>query len=145
MSRTPQHDTAWHALARAYSLTRGALETAFKAESLPGLEVFEALHALESANQDLTAKALEDVLQMPQYGVSRLLDRMEKDGLIKRVAHKSDGRAKLVQMTETGRTTLADLARTRKRALADFFGPRAKPGQLDRMVDLLSLLDTAAD
>lgn len=145
MTSTPQHEIAWRALAQAYIRTRDALEVAFKVNDLPGLVVFEALRALERGGNTLTAKALEQMLEMPQYRVSRLLDRMEKDGLIKRASHKTDRRAKLIEVTEHGRATLTGMVKVHKDALAAFLRPRAKPGQLDRMADLLSLLDKDAD
>lgn len=141
MSRRPQNLSAWQVLSRAHRRLQGHLETALKAEGLPPLDVLDALAALDAGSDGQTAKSLEHSLMLPQYGVSRLLDRMEKDGLIRRVADASDKRLKHVHLTETGRATLIAMVQTRDAALDAFLAPRAKPGQLDRITDLLSLLD----
>ena len=141
MSRTPQNLSAWQALSRTHRRLQGHLESALKTEGLPPLDVLDALTALDAGSDGQTAKSLEQSLAMPQYGVSRLLDRMEKDGLIRRIADASDKRLKHVQLTETGRARHIAMVKTRDAALNAFLAPRAKPGQLDRITDLLSLLD----
>ncbi|QFT98231.1 transcriptional regulator SlyA [Roseovarius sp. THAF8] len=141
MSRTPQNLSAWQVLSRSHRRLQGHLDAALKAEGLPSLDVLDALAALDARPEGQTARSLENRLMLPQYGVSRLLDRMEKDGLIRRVADASDKRLKHVHLTETGRATLVAMVQTRDAALDAFLAPRAKPGQLDRITDLLSLLD----
>src|SRR6056297_1802676 len=103
MSRTPQNLSAWQVLSRAHRRLQGHLEFALKAEGLPPLDVLDALAALDAGQDGQTAKSLEISLMLPQYGVSRLLDRMEKDGLIRRVADSGDKRLKHVHLTEAGR------------------------------------------
>ncbi|WP_428513254.1 MarR family winged helix-turn-helix transcriptional regulator [Roseovarius sp.] len=141
MSRTPQNLSAWQVLSRSHRRLQVHLDAALKAESLPSLDVLDALAALDAGPEGQTARSLENRLMLPQYGVSRLLDRMEKDGLIRRVADDSDKRLKHVHLTETGRATLIAMVQARDAALDAFLAPRARPGQLDRITDLLSLLD----
>ncbi|WP_057793303.1 MarR family winged helix-turn-helix transcriptional regulator [Roseovarius atlanticus] len=141
MSRTPQNLSAWQVLSRSHRRLQNHLDSALKAEGLPPLDVLDALAALDAGTECQTAKSLENSLMLPQYGVSRLLDRMEKDGLIRRVADSGDKRLKHVHLTEAGRATHVAMVQTRDAALDAFLAPRAKPGQLDRITDLLSLLD----
>ncbi len=141
MSRTPQNLSAWQVLSRTHRRLQGHLESALKADGLPALDVLDALATLDARPDGQTAKSLENSLMLPQYGVSRLLDRMEKDGLIRRVADATDKRLKHVHLTEAGCSTLIAMVETRDSALNAFLAPRAKPGQLDRITDLLSLLD----
>lgn len=141
MSRTPQNLATWHVLSRSHRRLQTHLDSALKAEGLPSLDVLDALDTLQDSDEDLTAKSLETRLTMPQYGVSRLLDRMEKLALIRRVPDASDKRIKHVHLTETGRGTFVAMVRIRDSALDSFLSPRAKPGQLDRITGLLGLLD----
>ncbi|WP_167853579.1 MarR family winged helix-turn-helix transcriptional regulator [Roseovarius aestuariivivens] len=135
----PQHSRTWRAIARAYIKGREQIDTALKLENLPPLEIFEALSAINAGTHG--AKALENDLLMPQYAVSRLLDRMERDMLISRMPNPDDQRAKTVEVTRRGQSVLAEQAGVYADAVASFMAPRAKPGQLERMTDLLSLLD----
>ena len=141
MSRTSKNLAAWQVLSRSHRRLQAHLETALKDADLPGLDVLDVLTALEDSREDLTAKALEEQLLMPQYGVSRLLDRMEKDAQIRRIADTHDKRLKHIHLTDTGRTTHMAMVKTRDAALEGFLSLRAKPGQLDRMADLLARLD----
>ncbi|MEL7259542.1 MAG: MarR family transcriptional regulator, partial [Pseudomonadota bacterium] len=145
MSNLPQQEAMWGALSRGYTRTRGALEGALKSANLPGLDVFDALNVLVESETQLTAKALEAALLMPQYGVSRLLDRMEKEGFITRVANPGDQRSKLLKVTKSGAETHIRMKRVRDASLIEFLGSRARPGQLMRMTRLLGLLDYTTD
>lgn len=130
----------FHALSRAHTRAHGAVASSLKSANLPGSDVFDALHALSKAGSPITATALETALDQPQYTISRLLDRMEKQGLVKRTALKEDRRSKHVNLTEKGRTTYSAMASVRDEALTTFFSHRVKPGQMDRITSLLSLL-----
>ena len=136
-----QQITAWHALLAAHRNGQKHVQMALKEAGLPGPDVYDALCAIaESDTPDLTAKALEAQIDLPQYGVSRLLDRLERDGLITRKPNPVDQRSRLIQLTDLGHQTRQDIWQVYGTAIADFLGPRAKPGQLDRMADLLKLL-----
>ena len=144
MDQSHLNDT-WQAISRGYTRARNAIEVALKAEKLPGLDVLDALSALAASDEDLTAKALEHALLMPQYGVSRLLDRTEKHGLVARVDHPTDQRAKILKITNTGRETESRMRAVRDQALAEFLEPRARPGQQARVTRLMGLLDQDAE
>ncbi|MEL7094206.1 MAG: MarR family winged helix-turn-helix transcriptional regulator [Pseudomonadota bacterium] len=137
----PRFDVAWQALYRAQVRVQSVLDLAFNDAGLPGTDVFSALRELQKS-EETSAKDLEDALLMPQYGVSRLLSRMERQGLIKRTTGKQDHRQKVLQITAKGRSNLAAMGKTYHDVLSSFFSARAKPGQLERMAKLLELLDS---
>lgn len=137
----PRFDAAWQALYRAQVRVQSVLDLAFNDAGLPGTDVFSALRELQKS-EETSAKDLEDALLMPQYGVSRLLSRMERQGLIKRTTGKQDHRQKVLQITAKGRSNLAAMGKTYHDVLSSFFSARAKPGQLERMAKLLELLDS---
>lgn len=139
----PQHRLAWKAIFRVYATGRAHIDAALKLENLPSLEMFEALTALNTG--PTTAKALETELFLPQYAVSRLLDRMETEMLISRMPNRADQRSKTIHITDRGRSVMREQRLAYNIALAEFMGPRAKPGQLERIVTLLSLLDSDGD
>lgn len=141
MSNLPQQEDMWHALSRGYRLLHTALETSLKDAGLPSLDVFDALDILTQSETELTAKALESALLMPQYGVSRLLDRMEKDGLVSRVAKPGDQRSKILHVTASGTETHVRMKDVRGTALSAFLEPRVRPGQLMRITRLTGLFD----
>lgn len=58
---------------------------------------------------------LAQVTLTKQPTVTRLLDRLETLGHLRRIAHESDRRITLVRITETGQALIADLAVQAKR------------------------------
>jgi DNA-binding MarR family transcriptional regulator len=142
---TEQELATWSALTRSYERGRRHLDAMLKTAGLPTLDIFEALGVLDgdAIGGGLTAKALEERLTMPQYAVSRMLNRMERQDLIERMPNPGDKRSKLIRITGAGRQTRRQMERAHGDAISGFLRPRAKPGQLERMADLLNLLDQA--
>lgn len=100
----PDIVAAWIALATASRRALAAVEDALKAAGLPGLDRYDALLEIEKAGADgLRPFALQDRLLLPQYGTSRLLSRMEAEGLIARHVHAGDRRGQVVTITPAGR------------------------------------------
>jgi DNA-binding MarR family transcriptional regulator len=65
---------------------------------------FEALALLRfSRKQELPLGKIGERLQVHPTSVTNTIDRLERDGLVKRVAHPTDGRATLARLTPEGR------------------------------------------
>ena len=80
------------------------VESALKAADLPPLAWYEALVELDRAGAcGVRPFTLEETLQLPQYGLSRLLARMEVAGLVLRGTCPGDGRGQIVAITDAGR------------------------------------------
>ena len=80
-------------------------------------------------------------LQVHPASVTNVVDRLEADGLVRRVPHPSDGRTTLAEITPAGRS-LAERATTALNAAV--FEPVALTGpQVDQLVGLLRRLRVA--
>ena len=96
----------WTALFRAQTHARNQAEAALKAAKLPNLEVYDILWELEQAGRaGLRPYQLQERLLLPQYGVSRRLDNLQRQGLIDRRNSAEDGRGFVVYLTDKGRQT----------------------------------------
>ncbi|CAN7259434.1 MarR family transcriptional regulator [Rhizobium sp. LjRoot254] len=94
---------AWIALVRAQQKVLGAVETDLKASGFPPLSWYDILLELRRARPDgLRPMDFEPRLLLAQHNVSRLLDRLEKAGLIRREAHERDGRGQQIHITDAG-------------------------------------------
>lgn len=104
--KTPS-DEAIAAWARLHRVSRQLLETAedaLKAEGLPPLAWYDALHEIAQAGEaGLRPFQLIDRMLLAQYSVSRLLARLETEGLIERLDVADDGRGQTVRVTGRGR------------------------------------------
>lgn len=72
------------------------------------LQTFEVLLRIaRSEHGRVTMSALADSVSITTGGVTRLADRLEKDGLVERVSCPSDRRVTYLALTVHGRDTLA--------------------------------------
>jgi DNA-binding MarR family transcriptional regulator len=95
---------AWARLMRAQHVALSQIETALKGAGLPTLAWYDALLELERADgKSLRPFELERALLVPQYGLSRLLDRLEAAGDVERRPCDDDGRGQIVAVTKAGR------------------------------------------
>jgi DNA-binding MarR family transcriptional regulator len=94
---------AWTRLNRAQRFLFERIEAELKAAGLPPLLVYDALLELWRApDKRLRQVDLEQAMLFPQYSISRLVDRLEKDRLVKRERCEDDARAYWVTITDKG-------------------------------------------
>ena len=106
--------------------------------------VFSALAYLVRAEPRGRMRLTELVeLMHPRYsqpGLSRLVQRMESDGLVERRADPSDGRATVLQMTRAGRARFERADLVYADAVREHFGrhlPAAEARSLKRSLDAI--------
>ena len=95
---------AWAGLVRAQRAATSGIELDLKQAGFPPLSWYDVLYGLRRARGGrLTPRELEGEMLLEQYNLSRLLDRMEGDGLVRRVPYPGDKRRQLVEITAQGR------------------------------------------
>lgn len=105
--KEPNHNTqtAWATLMRTSRRLLESVEAALKLEGHPTLSWYDALFELEKVGPDgVRPYELKELLLLPQYGMSRLLDRMLKAELIERLDCTNDGRGQIVRISDKGRS-----------------------------------------
>jgi DNA-binding MarR family transcriptional regulator len=96
---------AWARLLKAERLALARVETALKQAGLPPLAWYDVLLELERAGEaGLRPFELERALLLAQYNLSRLLDRIEREGLIERAPCPQDGRGHILRLRARGRS-----------------------------------------
>lgn len=93
---------AWIALGRVSQAIREEVDQALKAAKLPDTTWYTVLWELERAGKPTRPKDLAIPLFILPYQLSRLVDRMEEDGLVKRIACPEDKRGHLLEPTDAG-------------------------------------------
>ena len=97
---------AWARLLKAERLALARVEAALKHAGLPPLAWYDVLLELERAGETgLRPFELERALLLAQYNLSRLLDRIEREGLIERAPCPEDGRGHVLRLSVRGRAT----------------------------------------
>lgn len=119
----------WHGLLRRYHDTWGALDRALREGHQLGASEFEVLDALfeamsrtecpEGAEPELRMQDLGACVQLSQSALSRVVGRLETDGLVTRAMCAIDRRGIYVRLTEQGRETHAKAQVTHRAVLAE--------------------------
>lgn len=92
---------------RVQQILQSAVDTALRPHGLTFAR-YEALVLLYfSKRGSLPMRVMGQRLQLHPTSVTNIVDRLEADGLVKRIAHPTDRRTTLVEITETGRTRRA--------------------------------------
>lgn len=137
--RTTQ--AAWTALMRTSRRLLEAIEAALKAAGHPPLAWYDALLELDKAGDEgLRPFELKDRLLLPQYGTSRLLDRMAKAGLVDRAGCEDDGRGQVVRISAQGRAVRQAMWPVYAGVLSTRVGARLTPDEAATLAGLLSRL-----
>jgi DNA-binding MarR family transcriptional regulator len=98
------------------------LERDLKRAGCLRLECYEVLREIdESGDVHLRPIELQTRLALPQHRMSRLIDRLAKDGYVERENTASDGRGHFVFITDSGRLASKDASSVLSAALRRFF------------------------
>ncbi|PDT04010.1 MarR family transcriptional regulator [Rhizobium chutanense] len=95
---------AWTSVMRARERLLAAIEADLKAAGMPPLAWYDVLWELARAQDGrLRPYEIEERTLLAQYNLSRLIDRLEREGLVRREVFARDGRGRWVVITEAGR------------------------------------------
>jgi DNA-binding MarR family transcriptional regulator len=110
---------AWRALAASYAATWAALEHELGKRHGLGVSEFEVLDRLaEHPERNFRAQELAGAVHLSQSALSRLIDRLEKHGLVERCLCGEDRRGIYVTLTQAGLQRHAEAAPTHRTVLA---------------------------
>jgi DNA-binding MarR family transcriptional regulator len=99
----------WIQLARAHQAILSSIEKSLKDAGMPPLSWYDVLLELErEGNKGARAFVLQEKLLLPQYRLSRLIDRIEKAGYLERLACDDDGRGQRLVITQSGKAVRKD-------------------------------------
>jgi DNA-binding MarR family transcriptional regulator len=94
---------AWIALGRVAPAIRDKVDNELKAAGLPDLSWYTVLWELERAGRSIRPRDLAIPLFIERYQLSRLVDRMDAEGLVTRKECPEDQRGHLLDLTQKGR------------------------------------------
>jgi DNA-binding MarR family transcriptional regulator len=101
------HLGAWRALLNAHASLVGRIEERLAAAGLPPLTWYDVLWALRrSPERRLRMADLAAELTISRGGLTKLADRLEQAGLLRRESAEGDGRGLYAVLTDEGDATL---------------------------------------
>ncbi len=130
----------WESLFRAQVAVMRKLQTgkAFKTVAINEYDVLFTLSRCPSGW--LRLNELNDHVLLSQSSLSRLVERLEKRGLVDRMPAPDDGRGVLLKLTEEGAALQKEVGREHVRDISTLVGPAltvAEQKELQRLTDKL--------
>ena len=130
-------ERAWRGLLRTHACLSKRVEAELeRAHGLP-MSSYEVLHHLAQASRGrMRMRDLADQAQLSRSGLTRLVDRLERDGLLDRCSCDHDARGAYACLTDAGRERLEEARGTQVRVVREHFISRFSEDELRAMADM---------
>lgn len=134
-------ENAWIALLRTRQLLLEHVEAALTAADLPPLAWYDVLLELSRApDEPLRQFEIGERVLLSKHKLSRLIDRLEKDGLAKRLTCDEDGRGNTVKITKKGLQIKQAMWTVYAQALQVLIEAPLSATQLRALTDMMNIL-----
>ncbi len=128
------HREAWIAIARTYAAVNGRLQEALTAAELPPLPWFEVLATLDRApEQRMKMGELAEALVITRGGLTKLVDRLIKAGLLERTFCETDRRVSYATLLPAGAELLEEMRPVVRGELAVAFSANLSGEQAEEL------------
>ena len=130
--------SAWPRLLRAHATLTRKMDANLQAEHDLTINDYEVLLALVRApDRRMRRVDLAEHVLLTQSGITRLLQGLERGGLVERADCPSDGRVVYALLTDTGYERLREASRTHLDDIRSLFAARFSSDELDELDELL--------
>jgi DNA-binding MarR family transcriptional regulator len=127
---------AWKGFLRAHTAMTKALDAQMDAEHGLPLTSYEVLfHVADSSGERMRMCDLATSVLLSRSGLTRLVDRLERDGLIVRESCADDARGQFAVITEDGRAKLEAARATHRASIRALFLDHFTADELDVLGD----------
>lgn len=131
---TTQELRAWRGLLRVHAALAKALDAELEAAHGLQLSSYEVLMYLADADGERMRMCdLASSILLSRSGLTRLVDRLAREGLLERVACDADARGAFAKLTPAGREKLREARATHLAGVRAMFLDRFTPEELDQM------------
>ena len=138
---SPSQLEAWTRFLRSHSAITRELEPQLAGGHGLTLSDYDVLVQLSQApGRCLRPVDLARAVLLTRSGVTRLVQGLERAGLVERVPSPDDGRGSLVRLTAAGRDALRRASRTHLAGVRERFADRFEEHELRTLSDLLGRL-----
>ncbi|GAB4099647.1 hypothetical protein GCM10028789_18110 [Sinomonas halotolerans] len=130
---------AWESLFRAQVavMRRISRDPAFRTL---GITEYDVLFTLSTCPDGLRLNELNDHVLLAQSSLSRLVERLVRQGLVSRTSAPGDGRGVVVRLTEAGRGLQREVGRAHVREIARVMGDALDADELAELTALTGRL-----
>jgi DNA-binding MarR family transcriptional regulator len=138
---TPTELRVWRSFLRAHAQLTRQLEADLLAEHDLPLASYDVLVQLvEAPDHRLRMTELADRVLLSRSGLTRLIDRMAREGLVRREACESDARGLFAVLTDAGYARLRAASATHLRGVQEYAMGRLTESQLEALSEVMGRL-----
>lgn len=139
------HREAWIAIAQTHAAVTGRLQEALTAAELPPLAWFEVLATLDRAPEGrMKMGELAEALVITRGGLTKLVDRLIKAGLLERTFCETDRRVSYATLLPAGVELLAEMRPLVRAELASAFSANLSVVQAEELREMLEQVRSSA-
>src|SRR3954464_4712249 len=139
------HREAWIAITQTHAAVTGRLQEALTAAELPPLPWFEVLATLDRApEQRLKMGDLAEALVITRGGLTKLVDRLIKAGLLERTFCETDRRVSYATLMPAGRALLDEMRPVVVAELKVSFASKLSTAEADALRETLERVRVSA-
>jgi DNA-binding MarR family transcriptional regulator len=139
------HHQAWRSLAQTHAAVSGRLQDALAGADLPPLQWFEMLAALAAVDgHRMKMGELADALVITRGGLTKLVDRLVKAGLIERTFCDTDRRVSYASLLPAGAELLEEMVPIVSGELELAFAARLSERQAEQLRGTLDTIRGSA-
>ena len=132
---------AWASLVRTEKALADKVEEKLKAAGFPPLDWYHVLYEIDRSPKGMLRQTgVQDRTQLAQYNVCRLVDRLEREGLVERHQCRLDGRNNVLLITAKGRAMRRAMWPVYAEAIEEHFGARLSQAEAEQLARLLGKL-----
>ena len=140
-SLDPGEMRAWRAFLEAHAVVTRRLEAELAAQANLPLAHYDVLVQLAFAPEGrLRMHELAAQVLLSRSGVTRLVDRLESEGLVRRATCASDARGAFASLTDAGLARLREATPVHLDGVRRHFADLLQPAELDQLATLLERL-----
>lgn len=133
---------AWRAFLRTHTHLLRQLEQDLQTNRKIALGSYDVLVQLaEAPGNRLRMSELAEAVLLSRSGLTRLVDRMQRDGLVSRAPDPDDARGLYTVLTEQGRDALRDAASVHLAGISRLVFDRISEAELRQLLRLMRKLD----
>jgi DNA-binding MarR family transcriptional regulator len=138
---TPTVVKAWAGLVRTERALVQKTEERLKAAGFPPLDWYHVLYEVERGPKGMLRQSgVQDRTRLAQYNVCRLIDRLEREGLVERRQCELDGRNNVLVISAKGRALRRAMWPIYASAIQQHLGAHLTQAEAEQLLQLLSKL-----
>jgi DNA-binding MarR family transcriptional regulator len=135
---------AWASLVRTERALLEQAEEQLKHAGFPPLAWYHVLHEIDRSPKGMLRQSgVQDRTQLAQYNVCRLVDRLQREGLVERRQCQLDGRNNVLVITSKGRALRRAMWPVYAAAIEAHFGSHLTQAEAEQLSALLTKIVSA--